>query len=616
MSIVKNETRRVSALALGLVAVVLASGSLVVDSGRAVAADLVYGITGTIATSIEPYYLAVDESANSIYSTDGNKASVSVIDGETRTEVGTIALHERGGALAFDSTNNRLFVAQPQSNRVSVLALPGGEPLFSFAVGDGPNAIAIDDERDIAWVANSRSDDISVVQTSTGLAIGETIPVGNDPANVIVAGSANAVFVANFSSNTVSIIDSTTRLVTATVPVRDSPFAMAFDEESDLLYLGHTYVTDVTVIDPATPGVERLVATKDPARRILLDPFTNNLLIASAGSGYEVRHFTSLDRDTGRVANSRPITSTGLMVMNSVTGFAYIAGRDNNVTILSRGLPPIITSTALSTSGQATVSYQSKPLSASSAGKVAWSIVGTIPKGLSINSSTGVISGTPQYRGTYRFSIRAENPFGMDDLPIKLFIAEQPASVPRLGTLDAATKPLVDRWYQADLGLTGYPLPTLTTVGLPPGLRVDRQTLRGTPKKVGTYSFTITAHNSSGSTSRSYKLTVTGLGCKSSSVTYDGKYTKPDNWGRSRLRDLARSVPTSASAVEIYVSAVMHNTGHPANDLKKAKSRAYKIASYLAKQGVTGKRIYDFEVTRSHAKTTSTNISIRYIYSK
>jgi large repetitive protein len=54
----------------------------------------------------------------------------------------------------------------------------------------------------------------------------------------------------------------------------------------------------------------------------------------------------------------------------------------------------------------------SQPFAASAAGTFTWTTSGTVPAGLSINASTGVLSGTPTAAGTFSFTVTATDPNG------------------------------------------------------------------------------------------------------------------------------------------------------------------------------------------------------------
>ena len=83
------------------------------------------------------------------------------------------------------------------------------------------------------------------------------------------------------------------------------------------------------------------------------------------------------------------------------------------LTVTSVGTPPVITTTSLPNGTRGT-SY-SATLAATGTTPITWSIIsGSLPTGLSMNASSGIISGTPSAVGTFTFTVRASNGINPD----------------------------------------------------------------------------------------------------------------------------------------------------------------------------------------------------------
>lgn len=139
-------------------------------------------------------------------------------------------------------------------------------------------------------------------------------------------------------------------------------------------------------------------------------------------------------------------------------------------------------------------------------------MVSGLPAGLSVNSSSGVITGTPTESGSFSGTITLQYPsLNTDSFTYALSIAA------------ALGAPQIDSSLTSALGLVGDEFtlalvasnsPTSFNVGgsMPPGLSYDANTtsIIGTPTVAGTYNVTLSANNSTG-TGQQVTLVITIL---------------------------------------------------------------------------------------------------------
>jgi hypothetical protein len=173
---------------------------------------------------------------------------------------------------------------------------------------------------------------------------------------------------------------------------------------------------------------------------------------------------------------------------------------------------PEITSpaTATATVGQ-TFSYQitatNSPTSFSAYGP---GLAGELPDGLTFNSTTGLIQGTPILAGSTFFIVAASNASGDGSLFVGLAIAGNPAIAPPTVQPDSITA-TVGQPLSYQIQATGAVRYDSTTVGAwPTGLRFDRATglFSGILTTAGTYQINIQGINGGGVTSALLQLTV------------------------------------------------------------------------------------------------------------
>lgn len=159
----------------------------------------------------------------------------------------------------------------------------------------------------------------------------------------------------------------------------------------------------------------------------------------------------------------------------------------------SAGRAPTISTTSLN-EGVVNESY-SATINASGTRPITWTTSGNVPTGLSINESTGVLSGTPTTAGNYTFSVTATNSQGSDSksYTVNIYI---------LPTLKTTSFDAYAGYAFSETLKLSQNISATWTAGtkLPAGLKLDASTgdITGKPTKAGTYTIAFTASTSIG----------------------------------------------------------------------------------------------------------------------
>ncbi len=167
-------------------------------------------------------------------------------------------------------------------------------------------------------------------------------------------------------------------------------------------------------------------------------------------------------------------------------------------------------------SGQAGVAF-SQAITASPSGSYTFSMVaGNLPGGLTLNPTTGVISGLPSVTGNYNFTVKAQMAGGCNATQAYSLAIVCPAVTLSPGSLPGGT---IGAAYSQTVSATpagGNYSYAVTTGGLPTGLNLNSATglLNGTPIAAGSFTFRITATGFGACGGfRDYAVAIGGGGC-------------------------------------------------------------------------------------------------------
>jgi hypothetical protein len=278
---------------------------------------------------------------------------------------------------------------------------------------------------------------------------------------------------------------------------------------------GSPYSVTISATNAGGTGSATLTLTINPATPVIQPPFTATGQVGVAFS-YQI---TATNNPTSYGATGLPAgltvnTSTGLISGTPTTAGTYTVtikatnagGTGSHTLTLTINPPtPVITS-PLAATGQVGVAFSytitatNNPTSFNATG---------LPSGLTVNTSTGAISGTPTTAGTYSVTISATNAGGTGSATLVITI--KPPKPVITSSLTATGQVGVAFSYQ----ITATNNPTsFNATGLPSGLTVNTATglISGTPA-AGTdagspYSVTISATNSGGTGSATLTLTI------------------------------------------------------------------------------------------------------------
>ncbi len=397
----------------------------------------------------------------------------------TPTSAGVSTFTVRATDSASHSATQTMSITVNPAPIITTLALPGGDRGFAYY---SLNLVAAGGTQPYEWsISSGFLPTGCVLNPSNGAISGTPTTVSVYPFTVTVTDAAGASASKPFSIT----VNDTLGITTTSLP----------DGKQNVLY-SHT----VGTIGGTTPFAWSITSGVLPA----------GLGINASG-----------------VISGTPTASGNFTFTVAVTD----AAGANATQPLSIRIGPIITTTSLPTGTVGTL--YSGPMAAwGGTGSYNWSIVaGALPTGLTLNISTGIISGTPAASGSFGFTVRlVDGANGITIQPMSIRVYD----VLTISTISLPNGQVASPYNQTLVAAGGLAPYTWTISGvLPTGLTLGTSTgvISGTPSVGGSYSLTVQVTDSLGATAtRPFSIAVVvALDRAPASSVAGGGFTNPNN---------------------------------------------------------------------------------------
>ncbi|MCL1875979.1 MAG: putative Ig domain-containing protein [Synergistaceae bacterium] len=396
-------------------------------------------------------------SANSLPNGLILNAATGVISG-TPTTVGTFSFTVKAANIAGSATKNLSIVISPEPPKITTTSLPGGTVNKTYSA-----TLSASGTTPITW-------SISAGSLPVGLSL--------NAATGVISGTPTKAGTTNFTVKATNGGGSDTKALSIVVSIEIIP---------------------PTITTTSLPGGVVGTTYNQALSASGTTPITWSVSAGSLPVGL------SLNGTTGVISGLPSMAGT----FNFTVKAANTAGSDAknlSIVISPKPVAPVITTSSLP--GGVVGKAYSETLTASGTAPINWSISsGSLPPGLSLNTTTGVISGTPTTAGTYNFTVKATNVAGSVTKSFSIVISTLP--VVTKTSLPAGT---VGVFYTQTLTASGTTPITwsISSGSLPPGLNLNATTgvISGTPTKAGAYNFTVKATNAAGSATKDLSIVI------------------------------------------------------------------------------------------------------------
>jgi prepilin-type N-terminal cleavage/methylation domain-containing protein len=242
-------------------------------------------------------------------------------------------------------------------------------------------------------------------------------------------------------------------------------------------------------------------------------PYPATTMVATGGSGVNGWSATglpaglSINATTGTISGTPTVSGTFTVVVNVVDSLGDTASRTYALTI---NPAPVIATSSLP-EGEQALAYSATLAGSSGTTPHTWSASG-LPGGLSLNASSGVISGTPTGTGTSSVVVTLTDAAGATatkSLSLTIYpklTISGPASLPAWTRM----RPYPATTVAATGGTGSY---SWSATGLPAGMSINASTgvISGTPTANGVFTVNVTVTDMATpavSANRSYSLTI------------------------------------------------------------------------------------------------------------
>jgi DNA-binding beta-propeller fold protein YncE len=288
-----------------------------------------------------PYAVAVDASTNTVYVSQGEGASITVIDGASNSVVTTVQGAGTPYALAIDEPQDLVFAADPGGGALWVVQ-GSTDRVVGHVKIEGASAVAFDPTTDQAFIGNlSSNGETSVIEVldTSNMSVTRSIPfpaairhLDADPASHLLFATSGSLGPsgANFVA-----LNETTYTIAYSIELGNAPDLIAVSASSPCVYVSDVGSNRLYELEGTTG---RVVSNATGAPGVSFTGITGMTFDAGTGRLYitESDSTALIVLATGPTPTTTPQNNASLAVLLAVPAIASVAVGSVAIVVLRR----------------------------------------------------------------------------------------------------------------------------------------------------------------------------------------------------------------------------------------------------------------------------------------
>lgn len=299
-------------------------------------------MTMTLPAWAQPFGYVASGTANVLY----------VFDTATAQQVGTISLPSstRVGALLVSNDGTRVLATSTDASSIVVVNAQTNTVTGTIAVGPEPAALALSSDGGTVYVANSGNATVLRGGTTAGTTAGTGTQVNASPSGLALTSDGTKLYVSSLTSSSIQTINTSAVSITGTFALQSAPTAIALNAADTRLYAIDS-AGSLTIADPVAGSViTRRSIGSAQLTSLAVSPVTGKVLITDGIAGT----LSIVDGTTGDIQATVTTVGSPQSVAANPTGTrAYVVGRGGNtMTVVNLSTNAVLSTVTLSDRGE------------------------------------------------------------------------------------------------------------------------------------------------------------------------------------------------------------------------------------------------------------------------